>query len=69
MSPLTSFKLSQLADILEVELDGNPDTEIFGLSSLDLASERDISFSADSDEISYMGRLMKRYRVFYILLS
>ena len=44
MSPLTSFKLSELADILEVELDGNPDTEIFGLSSLDLASERDISF-------------------------
>ena len=44
MSPLTSFKLSELADILEVELDGNPDTELFGLSSLDLASERDISF-------------------------
>ena len=44
MSPLTSFKLSELANILEAELDGNPDTEIFGLSSLDLASEKDISF-------------------------
>ena len=44
MSPLTSFKLSELANILEAELDGNPDTEIFGLSSLDLASEEDISF-------------------------
>jgi UDP-3-O-[3-hydroxymyristoyl] glucosamine N-acyltransferase len=44
VSPLTSFKLSELANILEAELDGNPDTEIFGLSSLDLASEEDISF-------------------------
>ena len=44
MSPLTSFKLSELANILEAELDGNPDIEIFGLSSLDLASEKDISF-------------------------
>jgi UDP-3-O-[3-hydroxymyristoyl] glucosamine N-acyltransferase len=44
VSPLTSFKLSELANILEAELDGNPDIEIFGLSSLDLASEKDISF-------------------------
>jgi len=54
VSPLTSFKLSELANILEAELDGNPDIEIFGLSSLDLASEKDISFISRESFIPHL---------------
>lgn len=49
MSPVTSFKLSQIADLIDADLDGDPDQEIFGLASLDSSTERDISFiSRDS---------------------
>ena len=49
MSPLKSFKLSQLADLIGAELEGNPDFEISGLSSLQSSGSKDISFiSRDS---------------------
>ena len=49
MSPLKSFKLFQLADLIGAELDGNPDHEISGLSSLQSSGSKDISFiSRDS---------------------
>ena len=49
MSPLKSFKLFQLADLIGAKLDGNPDYEISGLSSLQSSGSKDISFiSRDS---------------------
>ena len=49
MSPLKSFKLSQLAELIGAELEGDPDYEILGLSSLQSSGSKDISFiSRDS---------------------
>ena len=49
MSPLKIFRLSQIAELIDAELDGNPDQEISGLASLESSSQSDITFiSRDS---------------------
>lgn len=49
MSPLKIFRLSKIAELIDAELDGNPDQEILGLASLESSSQSDITFiSRDS---------------------
>ena len=49
MSPLKIFKLSQIAEIIGAELEGNPDQEILGLATLGSSTKSEISFiSRDS---------------------
>ena len=47
MSSLKSFKLSQLAETLGAELEGDPTKEIFGIGPL---------VSSTSDEISFISK-------------
>ena len=54
MSSLKSFKLSQLAEILGAELEGDPSKEIIGINTLETSSEQDISFIARE---SYLTQL------------
>ena len=46
MSSLKSFKLSQLAEILGAELEGDPSKEIIGINTLETSLEQEISFIA-----------------------
>ena len=54
MSPIKSFKLSELAEILGAELAGDPNKEISGISSLSSAADGEISFIARE---SFIGQL------------
>ena len=54
MSPIKSFKLSELAEILGAELAGDPNKEISGISSLSSAENGEISFIARE---SFIGQL------------
>ena len=44
MSPVKSFRLSELADAIGGEVEGDPNTEILGISSLSAATQREITF-------------------------
>ena len=44
MSPVKSFRLSELADAIGGEVEGDPNTEILGISSLSGASQQEITF-------------------------
>ena len=48
MSPIKSFKLSELAEILGAELAGDPNKEISGISSLSSAADGEISLLLES---------------------
>ena len=54
MSSLKSFKLSQLAEILGAELEGDPSKEIIGINTLEPSLEQEISFIARE---SYLTKL------------
>ena len=54
MSSLKSFKLSQLAEILGAELEGDPSKEIIGINTLETSLEQEISFIARE---SYIPKL------------
>lgn len=44
MSPVKSFRLSELADAIGGEVEGDPNTEILGISSLSAATQQEITF-------------------------
>ena len=46
MSSLKSFKLSQLAEILGAELEGDPSKEIIGINTLENSLDQEVSFIA-----------------------
>ena len=54
MSSLKSFKLSQLAEILGAELEGDPSKEIIGINTLENSSDQEVSFIARE---SYLTKL------------
>ena len=54
MSSLKSFKLSQLAEILGAELEGDASKEIIGINTLEKFLEQEISFIARE---SYLTKL------------
>ena len=54
MSSLKSFKLSELAEILGAELEGDPSQEIIGINTLEASLEQEISFIARE---SYLTKL------------
>ena len=54
MSSLKSFKLSQLAEILGAELEGDPSKEIFGINTLEESLDQEVSFIARE---SYLTKL------------
>ena len=54
MSSLKSFKLSQLAEILGAEVEGDPNKEIFGIGALINSTDQDISFIARESYISQL---------------
>ena len=43
MSPVKSFRLSELADAIGGEVEGDPNTEILGISSLSAATQQEIT--------------------------
>ena len=54
MSSLKSFKLSQLAEILGAELEGDASKEIIGINTLENSSDQEVSFIARE---SYLTKL------------
>ena len=54
MSSLKSFKLSQLAEILGAELEGDPSKEIIGINTLESSLDQEVSFIARE---SYLTKL------------
>ena len=54
MSSLKSFKLSQLAEILGAELEGDPSKEIIGINTLETSLDQEVSFIARD---SYLTKL------------
>ena len=54
MSSLKSFKLSQLAEILGAELEGDPSKEIIGINTLENSLDQEVSFIARE---SYLTKL------------
>ena len=54
MSSLKSFKLSQLAEILGAELEGDPSKEIKGINTLENSLDQEVSFIARE---SYLTKL------------
>ena len=56
MSPLKIFKLSQIAELIDAELDGDPDQEILGLASLESSTESDITFISRDSFVSQLAR-------------
>ena len=55
MSSLKSFKLSQLAEILGAEVEGDPNKEIFGIGTLINSTDQDISFIARESYVSQLS--------------
>ena len=56
MSPAKSFKLSEIAILIDAKLEGDPDKQIFGISSLELASDKEISFITKESYKAQLGK-------------
>jgi UDP-3-O-[3-hydroxymyristoyl] glucosamine N-acyltransferase len=56
VSPAKSFKLSEIAILIDAKLEGNPDKQIFGISSLELASDKEISFITKESYKDQLGK-------------
>ena len=55
MSSLKSFKLSELAEILGAELEGDPSKEIIGINTLETSLDQEVSFIARDSHLTKLS--------------